>query len=799
MKKIIPNLLVILAIVIISGGYFIKQFQGKVIKQGDIVQWESIASEILTSKEKEPLLWANNMFGGMPVYQTSLPAKNNYVTVLQNFLTLRIGPPAGFFIMAMMSFFIMALMMGIRPWVSLIGAIGFAFATGNVVLYEAGHNTKLQTVFCFPLIVGGLYSIMNKKYLLGGAVFAAGLSLALANNHPQMTYYFFLTLLILAIIHLVESVMNGEMLHLGKAIGVLLVGVILSLGSSATNLMTTFEYQEETMRGKPTLEAAIAKDNLGTPQKSSKGGLDYDYAMSWSNTSVDLLSSFIPMSAGGASTQWLDKNSLLAKKVGQNNDFQAPTYWGGLPFTSGPYYLGIFSCFLFVFGMFILKGRFRWWIFASVLFTLALSLGRHFASFNDIFFNYFPLFNKFRTPNSVLTISCLFMPILGCLAIDEILNTSKEDRTKFIKPLFMSAGIVGGFCAIVALMGGSLFDFSHGESDQQYANILDVLLEQRSSMLSSSAWKNVFLVILGAGGIWAFLKGFLNQYILVGLCSLIMLFDLVPVAKMYLSDKDFIRPSTLTQAKEERPVDAQIKADPDPHYRVYDATIDPFNDASASRHHKTIGGYHPAKLKRYQDLIERHIGKGNQSVLNMMNTKYFILSNGEGQPPRVQINPQAFGNAWFVDTIKMVSSANAEIDSLNAVTQDFAVVNDEFKNYVKDLTLNKAGTIKLSKISNNLFEYDTESNSEQLALFSEVYYGPNKGWNAYIDDKPADFIRANYLLRALKVPQGNHKVKFEFKPASFYTGEKISLICSLIILFGFLAVIGLGIRKSLAL
>ncbi|MBL0024781.1 MAG: YfhO family protein [Saprospiraceae bacterium] len=552
---------------------------------------------------------------------------------------------------------------------------------------------------------------------------------------------------------------------------------LLGLLSSASTLWTTYEYSQDTMRGKPILKADAA--NTVSNSSSTTDGLDWEYAMQWSNGAGDLLTSFIPKAVGGGSGEWLDGKSSLGKAIGQRQAFQAPIYWGDLPFTSGPIYFGAVAFFLFFLGLFVVKGTLKWWLAGSVLLTFMISMGKNLELFNSILFDYLPLFNKFRTPNSVLSVTVVFIPILGMLALAEIVKA--KDKLIFKKPLLYSLGIFGGFLLLIWLLGSSIFDFS-SPGDGQYEQIKDALLTQRQEMLSSSVLRSLFLILLISGALWFYMTSKISQTVLLVVIGLIGVFDLVQVDRDYLNKRNFVTAKSMKNEFEPRPVDTQILQDKTPYFRVYDASINTFNDASSSYFHKTIGGYHPAKLQRYQDIIDHHISKNNQAVLNMLNTRYFIFKEEDGNIA-AQLNPAALGNAWFVNEITVVDNPNAEIDSLNGFDPATkAIVHKEFAQYISGLSLNKNGKINLTKYSPDKLEYEYETEGQQLAVFSDIWYGPNKGWQAYVDGKPVDHIRADYLLRALKLPSGKHTVVFDFKPNSYYLGNKISAISSLLLL-----------------
>lgn len=777
LKSISTYFIPVILIVIVNVFYFLPQFQGKVVRQGDIIQHVGMSKEATDYRAAtgEEALWNNSMFGGMPAYQISVKNSNNYLNYVQQSLSLFISRPAGYFITGMIGFYVLMLLLGVSPWLSFLGAIMFGFTTNNFALFEAGHNSKLMAIMTSAPVIAGVLLTFREKYLLGGVVFGVALGININANHPQMTYYLALCLGLLVVFQLVKSIQEHKLLSFGKSLLVMSAFAVLALGASASKLWTTYEYSKDTMRGAPILAATG-----DAPTSSSEtNGLEWQYAMQWSNGLGDVMATFIPKVVGGGSGEWLDGNSVLAKAVGQRKEFQAPTYWGSLPFTSGPAYFGVVAFFLFIFGLFAVNGEVKWWIFSAVLFTILLSMGKHMSILNQLMFDYFPMFNKFRAPSSILSITAIFIPILGVMALSDMMKSKTKES--YIKPLYISTGILGGICLILWVMGGSLFDFS-SPGDEQYAQIKDVLIDQRISMLKSSAFRSLIMILIVAGTIWMYLKEKLNATVLIAIVAVTGLFDLVQIGKDYLDKKDFVTNSTYKQSFEARPVDNQILQDKDPNFRVFDATVNTFNSASTSYFHKTIGGYHAAKLQRFQDIVDRHISQNNQRVLNMLNTKYFILQGADGAPT-VQRNPAALGNAWFVNNITLVPNANAEIDSLSTFDPaGDAIVHDEYKEYVKGVQPTKNGNIELKKYSPNTLEYTTSSDSDQFAVFSEVWYGPNKGWQASLDGAPVEHIRVDYLLRGMKVPSGQHTITFEFKPTSYYTGETISMICSLLLI-----------------
>ncbi|MCB0662859.1 MAG: YfhO family protein, partial [Saprospiraceae bacterium] len=534
-----------------------------------------------------------------------------------------------------------------------------------------------------------------------------------------------------------------------------------------------------TMRGEPILETR------GEVTSSSETkGLEWGYAMQWSQGTMDVMSSLIPGIVGGSGQEPVSKSSAIAKFMRGTPNPKAPLYWGSLPFTSGPPYLGAGIVFLFVLGLFLVKGKMKWWLGIATLLMILISMGRHFEFLNRIFFDYFPLFNNFRAPNSVMAVGAVFLPILGALGVQRILN-KEIDGKEFKTALYWSAGITGGLCLFFALFGSSFFDFT-AAVDAQYQQAASALVEDRKSLMQSDSFRSFIIIAIAAGLLWAYYNNKVKSTVLFVGLGLLFTVDLTMVGKRYLDNDSFVTERQYEQNFAPRQVDQQIMQDPDLYYRVLDLSINTFNSAQSSYFHKTIGGYHAAKLQRYQDMIDYHITKGNQQVLNMLNTKYII-----NKEEKAQLNQGAMGNGWFVGNIQLVDNANKEIEALsNFDPATTAVVHKEFESYVNGLNGAGTGTVSLTNYAPNKLTYTVNSSADQLAVFSEIWYGPNKGWKAYIDGNEAPHIRVDYCLRGLKIPSGQHEVIFEFNPESFQKGETISYISSSILLLAFLGLFG---------
>ncbi|MEL7121898.1 MAG: YfhO family protein [Bacteroidota bacterium] len=794
-KQVIPHVAAVVVFLLVAAFYFSPQLEGKVVQKGDIIQFGGMSKEIADYRKEtgKETLWTNGMFGGMPTYQIGSIRKGNLLHGLFQAAQLWIPRPIGMFFAAMLCFYILLIVLKVNPWLSIVGAIAFAFSTNNFVLYEAGHMSKLNTTFFLPLMTAGIILAFREKYIWGFILFGVGAGIAIVSNHPQMTYIYVITLIIFGIAQLIYSIRNNKLIEFGKAAGVLIVAGLLALGASFTNLWVTFEYTQDTIRGNPIL-ASESKSAKEVSSSSETEGLAWDYAMGWSNGTVDLMSTLIPGAAGGSGGEALPSNSALRKALaarGQRlpDNFLAPLYWGKLPFTSGPNYFGAGMFLLFILGLFVVKGPIKWWLGLGALLTAMLSLGKNLEGFNTFIFEYLPLYDKFRSPNSVLTVTAIMIPLLGMLAVYELMKEG-IDKKKATNYLYIATGILSAVCLYFVVLGPSSYDFMN-PSDPNYAQMgfdIDALMEDRKTYMVNDALRSLAFILVTAGLLWAFLKEYIKPTFLIAGLALITLADLYPVGRRYLNEDKFVTKNRYEQNYTIRPVDQQILQDTDPHYRVQDLTSreGPFSYSFASYFHKTIGGYHAAKLQRYQDIIDRHLARNNQEVYDMLNTKYFIVP-GQNNQPMVQSNPNALGNAWFVSSYKMVDSPNAEIDALNDFDAgEEAIVNNEFSGYVNGLNLNKNGSISLTSYAPNAISYQSNSTSEQLAVFSEVWYGPNKGWQAYIDGEKVEHIRANYVLRALKVPAGQHNIEFRFDPQVYYTGTTISLICSGILLLGFL-------------
>ncbi|MBL6663613.1 MAG: YfhO family protein [Flavobacteriales bacterium] len=779
LKKLIPHVSAVVLFVLITLIYFSPVLEGKKIDQQDIRQFTGMSKEIVDHRaeyDEEPL-WTNSMFSGMPAYQISVRYKKNLISYCSQWFKLYLPGPVGAVFLYLIGFYFLLVSLGIDYRLAIVGAVAYAFSSYFFIIIEAGHNTKAHAIgYVAPILASFLMVLRGKKVLLGSALTALFTSLILNANHLQITYYLVMLLFIIGLVKFIEAYKEKALPLFLKHLGMLLLAGTIGSLTSLSRIATTLEYGQESIRGKSELT-----DN----QSNKTSGLDKDYATAWSYGKAESFTLLIPNFHGGASggalttdseTYRLFKNSQQASQA-KKIIKQLPLYWGSQPFTSGPVYAGAIVCFLFVLGLFLIKGYLRWWILTTFLLMLALSWGKNLMPLTDFFLEYIPGYNKFRAVSTTLVIVELLIPFLGILALNKII---KEGKTNEIMKSFKYAlGIVGGLCLLFALMPNTFFDFE-GLNDAQYGEALtEALRVDRASLFSADAFRSLAFILLSAAGIWLYLNKTIKKTPLILLIGVLILGDMWAVNKRYINDENFKAKRKILQPFTPSLADSQILQDPDPNYRVYNTTVSPFNDASTSYFHKSIGGYHGAKLKRYQELIDFHISKGNMNVLNMLNSKYFIV-RGQNNQPIAQRNPNALGNAWFVSDIIMVENSDVEIQKLGQINTANQVVVDQRYEVPSTIDYDSTATIQLTNYKANHLSYTSSATTNQFAVFSEIYY--DKGWNAYIDGELVPHIRANYLLRALPIPSGQHTIEFKFEPQTYYATENITLFSSLIVI-----------------
>lgn len=787
-KNWLPHLWVVLIMLAAALIYNSPVLTGKSLRMEDMTQVAGMSKELNDYKEKEGRypLWTNSLFGGMPAYQIGLDVPNMWIAKLGGIVYKWLPNPANLLLLYFLGFYLLLVLLGFSHWQGLLGALAFGFSTYNLIIIDAGHITKAIAIGFMPPVLAGLILLFRGKLLTGFALLSLMLALQLYAYHYQITYYLGMMIALYVAVKAVEMVRNKQYAPFIKAAGLSVAALVLAIGANYTSFSITNEYSKETMRGGSELK------QLDDPNAS---GLDKEYALRWSNGVAETFTLLIPNFHGGASgsnigtdskTYEVLTNGGIPRSQAQSFVEQAPTYFGDQPGVAGPTYFGALIVFLFVLALFVVEGTAKWWLGLAALLSIVLSWGKNFELVTDLFFNHVPYYNKFRAVAMSLVVASVAFPLLAMILLKR-LEAGEIAKEKLKKGLLYAGGLVGGFCALFVLAPGMFFDFS-APVDANFSNfpgLADALMEDRTSMLRKDALKSLFLVGLGFGAIWYHLQGKLSVQRMVVLFLVANTIDLWATNKRYLNEDDFVNKRQIEQPFEATQADLQILQDTSGYYRVYDlGNRNPFNENRASYFHKSVGGYHAAKLSRFEDVKLRWLETGNFGVLNAFNTRY-IITNQEGVGLVPQFNPDAYGNAWLVSNFLVVPDAKAEIDTIGSPAvslRQTAVVDQRFASFVegKQFVVDSNASIKLTGYHPEHLTYAFEANSEQLAVFSEVYY--EKGWKAFIDGKEVPHFRADYLFRALVIPAGKHEIAFKFEPETYYTGEKISLAASILLL-----------------
>ena len=851
-KKILPHIIAVVAFIVVSLVFFSPVMEGKKLFQSDMAQFDG-ASKELHDYEKasgEGANWANAMFSGMPSYQIAFPQSNNIFNTIAPPLTLwNRSFDAGIFFIMMLGFYVFMCSMGAKPLISAFSALIYALGSYNVIIITVGHITKAWAMAMIAPILAGMILVFKRKYISGIIIFTLSLGLQIYFNHIQITYYTLIAALILGMTYLIYAIKEKQIKNFALSCGALIIAAVIAIMPNSSHLALNAEYAKHTMRGGSELTIK-ANDNTNNNEK----GLTIDYAYAWSYGVGETLTMLIPDFRGGGSSdnRWesLAENRLQEIQSTQPaqashpqinqviNQYAGSTYWGEQPFTAGTVYFGAIVIFLSLLGFLLIKGAERWWLLAATIVSIFISWGNNFMILNEFLFNHLPLYNKFRTPSMILVIANVTLVITAFLGLKEFFN-KEIDNNKKTTSLFISGGIVGGFCLLCALLPDLFASFTSSQ-DSVFETMLgnsfiQALYEDRKSAFTSDALRSFIFIAIAFVSLFLFAKDKLKKEIIViviiGIASVI---DLWQVDKRYISNDNYKK--TYELEIQSTPALETIKADVEAkninHYRVYNMAVNTFNDASTSFYVPSIGGYHGAKLQRYQDIISFHLTnpnyvqkdlndtsllKTNQirqffytyqqqikcpnlQVLNMLDTKYFILPVGQEGGTAIE-NPEACGAAWFVENIKTVNTADEEILALNDFDpQHTAILNKEFASQLQNKDFSNAdqqATITLQESPNknpDLKIYKTKSTTAQLCVFSEIYY--KEGWKAYIDGKEAPILRANYVLRALEVPAGEHTIELRCEPDTLKTFNIINLIGSILIVIFVIGAIALPFIKK---
>jgi hypothetical protein len=793
-KPVLPHLIAVILFIVISFAYFYPVLEGKVLKANDSTVSTINSKEITDYRNefKKEALWTNSIFSGMPAYLISIRFPGNLMKYADRVLRV-FKMPVSVLFLSMAGFYVLLLLFGVNPWLSIAGAIAYGLSSFFFQILAAGHNTQAIALAYMAPMIGGIYYAYRHNAIKGALLTAFMLSLEIVGNHPQITYYAMICLLIFVITEFVYSLKEKTFLKFLKTSAILIVPFIIAVGINFGNLYTIREYSKYSIRG---------KSDLKVEHKNVSSGLDRDYITFWSYGIDETMNLLIPNYKGGSSKPF-DKDSETVKVLRQNNAGEAVNqvmkYWGTQPGTDGPHYMGSIVIFLFILGLVVLKGREKWWLLIATLLSIMLAWGKNFMPFTNLFIDYFPGYNKFRAVTMTLVIAQFCIPLMGFLALRNYFNgtLSKKEMMRGIK---IAGGVTGGVVLLILLIPGIAGSFLSPYETKFPDWLTSALISDRKGLLRADSFRSLAFLLLGAGALLAFVSGKLKKEYSIALIAFFIFIDLWSADKRYLNADRFERPSVIQKSFAPSVADATILKDKSYH-RVLNLSVSTFNDNSpTSWFHKSIGGYHGAKLKRYQELIDSSINRelvlfsaaadsattindllpvfDKTSVINMLNAKY-VIYNSEAPP---LVNPHALGNAWFAEKPVMVDDANMELSAVNTIDPSKeAAIDVRFKDQIKcslyPITANDK--IELVSYKPNELEYKYTAEGERLAVFSEIYYPA--GWKCYIDGKESSYFRTNYVLRGMILPGGTHQVKFIFKPASYFIGNKVSLASSILL------------------
>lgn len=821
-KRIIPDVIAIVLFAVISFAYFCPAVtEGRILSQHDSVAGIGAGQEGKEYYERtgERTRWTNSIFGGMPTYQMS-PSydSTDLLKGVEKLYHLYLPTYVWLVFVMLLGFYILLRAFDFKVWMAGLGAIVWAFSSYFFIIIAAGHIWKFITLAYIPPTIAGMVLCYRGKHLLGALVTALFVALQISSNHVQMTYYFLFVMLFMAIAYGVQAYQQKRFAAFWKSTGVLALAGILGICVNLSNLYHTYEYSKESMRGK----SELVKDN---PTNQTGSGLERDYITQWSYGIGETFSLLVPNVKGGASVPLAANEKAMEKANPMYGSIysQLGQYWGEQPGTSGPVYVGAFVMFLFVLGLFIVKGPMKWALLAATILSILLSWGKNLMGFTDFFIDYMPMYNKFRAVSSILVIAEFTIPLLAMLALKEVVAAPqllKERKKDFL----VSFALTGGLAFLFAVMPKVFFSSYvssmemhalQGIPTEQLVPLLANLEEVRISLFTSDAWRSFFIILLGTVGVWMYGLGKLKETTLVGALALLCLFDMWDVNKRYLYDEQFVEEQVQTRSFQQTETDQLILQDEALEYRVLNLASNTFNENNTAYWHKSVGGYHAAKLRRYQEMIEEHISaemnglfkavaeaEGDMErlnpaefpVLNMLNTRYFIfpLQGGKTAP---LLNPFALGNAWFVQDVQYVDNANEEIEAIHGINpKHTAIVDKRFEPMVQPIVSDTSAKIQLVAYEPNYLKYEVESDKGGTVVFSEIYY---PGWQSMIDGKEVPHGRANYILRAMNVPAGKHVIEFRFDPKSLHVTETIAFVSIGLLVLLACVVVWMGVKKKL--
>lgn len=815
-RRLAPAVAALSLFFAVSVLYFAPQFRGEVLPQHDVVQYEGMARDItqMRQQQHEDPQWTGGMFGGMPAYliNVAYPAQLVKRTVGQ--ATKILDTPAAFLFFAMTAMWLMLLMTGVDPWTGIVPALAYGLSTYLLLIIGAGHLTKMWALVYAPLMMGGAWMTLRGNMWYGAALTALATSLEIGANHPQIAYYFLLAMAALWINDAIAALREKRLRDFGLRTAVLAAAGLLAVASNFAPLWYTARHTKETIRGGSELAEATEKHT---------GGLDLDYATAWSYGRAETLNLLVPDFMGRDSGTTFSPSGEVAAVTAElglrGAARQLPAYWGTQPYTGGPTYLGAAAIFLAALGIALARGRNKWWIVGISAAMILLAWGRNFMGLTRWAFEWLPGYDKFRTVSMTLVVVQWAVPTLGALALMSLWRDRDEmPRRRLLRKTAWAAGVTGGLCLLLIAAGGTLFDFGRDDSaammTDQYRRIfqandmqayidrgMDIewgertaaaMASERAAMMRADAWRSLAMILLAAGCTLLYVVRKIGKPLLVGLLAAVMLLDLVPVDLRFLSADDFV--SARRQQVVPTAADKAILADTTPGYRVINLTVSPFNDATTSYFHRSVGGYHGAKLARYQDVIDRYLSSLDEGVLDMLNTRYAIVPGADGHPEAVY-RDTALGAAWFVDSLVVAPTARAEIDALGTLDlRTTAVVAERDAAAILSDT-SAGGAIGLAEYRPNYLKYEYSAPGEAVAVFSEIHYAD--GWKAYVDGAEAPYFRADYILRAMRLPAGTHTVEWRFRAPGWNAVEAVTLAASLAILAAAIGALVVLLRRSI--
>ena len=788
LKKAVPYIVALLSFMIFSMIYFAPQYSGDVIKQGDMIQSAGMGRDIAqhVAQYGEHPQWEGAMFCGMPAYLINMNYDGRLVKYTADALYF-IGQPAAYIFVAMSVFFLMLLCFGVNPWLAMVGGFAYGLSTYFYIIIAVGHITQMIALAFAPGLIGAIYYAYRKNMFIGAVLAGIFAAIEIGANHFQITYYFLIIMLALFINELVVAVKEKTLPKFVKTSLMLLLAGGLAIGANFNQIYYVATHSHDTMRGGSEIAGL---SSVKSSQTTSKG-LDLAYATQWSYGKAETFNLFIPNLMGGSSDKGFSPNGQVADALRPYADAirpyspkqfasSLPAYWGPQPFTSGPVYIGAVLIFLFVLGMFLLEGAKKWWLLIVSALAIFLSWGHNLMWLTEFFYYNIPFYNKFRTVSMILVIVEFCVPLGAILCVQRLL-AGDIDREQFKKAMNWSVGICASVALIFLLVGSNLFNFSNPVDKQLPMDVVSAMRNERIAMMHQDSIRSLVYVLLTAGIVWLLVGKKIKLRVAIVALGVLVLADVTTINLRYMNHDNFTTPRSIAPQPTE--ADRQIMADTEPGFRVVNLTSNTFNDALTSNFHRSVGGYHPAKLSRYQDLIERYLSTGDVRIYNMLNSKYFITL-GANKQPEATLNPQNLGAAWFVDEIAPAENAISELERLNEVNlRTTAVVNPEFSKLVeKDSAVDTSRYIKMTEYRVNKHTYSYKNDHRAVAVFSEIYYP--KGWTAYIDGQEAPHFRANYVLRAMSLPAGEHTVEFRFSAPNFGKVTGLTYACSSILLLG---------------